>query len=52
MCKFTDYQWVLVGITSFRHYHGCASGIPDGFTRAPEFSHWITDQIDNNGGPN
>ena len=55
MCKASndpeDYQWVLIGIASFRHYSGCASGIPDSFTRVPSFGQWITHQIDYNGGP-
>ena len=46
-----DYEWVLIGIASFRHTSGCASGIPDVFTRVTLYNQWIIDQIDDNGGP-
>ena len=55
MCKYgnkVNNQWVLLGITSFTHRSGCASGKPDGFVRVSSFSQWITDQVDNYGGPN
>ena len=55
MCKsiYTDRQskWFLLGVFNWVT-DGCAYGFPDGFARVSYFNEWISNTIDNNGGPN
>ncbi|XP_072015765.1 chymotrypsin-like elastase family member 2A [Amphiura filiformis] len=53
MCKVSDTQWLLLGITSWGTA-GASCGVankPDVFTRMSSYGQWVTDVIDARGGP-